>query len=89
MIQSPKEQPSTTVITSTGDSILDVLTLAEVVLEGEATAREIIAKLEHIADLIEEERAQGARLVPAHIRTLETTGQYTLAELMDLRSFVQ
>jgi hypothetical protein len=57
-----------TTINSTGCPAMDALDLAECVLDGTVTGKEIIAKLFHINGLINEERQRGeALIVPAHL----------------------
>lgn len=52
---------------------MDALDLADAVLEGSVTGKEIIAKLLHINDLINRERERGeAEIVPAHVAAMPT-----------------
>lgn len=63
----------TTVFTSTGCPAMDALDLADAVLDGTVTGKEVIAKLMHINRLIVEERESGEiKIVPAHIAHMPT-----------------
>ncbi len=65
-----------TIITSTGCPNLAACDLAEAVLDGTVTGKEIIAKLMHISDLIVEERKNGGpELVPAHVQYLKAPSE--------------